>query len=190
MRKLHSIICFAAIWFISLSAGAQDDKDQATKAWMDYSTPGEGQKLIEKLVGDWKADISEYRDRTQPQVQSTAMVHNEMIMGGRYLSIHYTGTMRGMPFDGMGTMAFNNGTYKYCSTWIDNLGTGIIYMEGSRNVEGSALQFKGMGYDPIQKKEVSMRQVIHFNSANDQTIEFLVDINGVDFQVMDIHLTR
>jgi hypothetical protein len=70
------------------------------------------------------------------------------------------------------------------------MGTGIIYMEGFRNVEGSELQFKGTGYDPIQKKEVQMRQVIHFNSANDVTMEFLLDINGVDFQVMDIHLTR
>ena len=190
MRKLRSIFFLAGICFIVSSARAQNDKDQAAQARMDYSTPGEGQKLIEKLAGDWKAEISEYRDRTKPMVKSSATVHNEMIMGGRYLSMHCTGTMMGMPFEGMGTMALNNGTHKYYSTWIDNMSTGIFYMEGFRNVEASALHFKGTGYDPVQKKEVNMRQMIDINSATDITIEFSLDINGVDFQFMDIHLTR
>lgn len=190
MRKLHALLFLAAFLLTVTNSHAQNDNEKAMKAWKDYSTPGDGQKLIGKLAGDWNAEINEYRDRTKPQVTSTAKVHNEMILDGRYLSTHYTGTMMGMPYDGMGTLAFNTGTSEYCSTWIDNLGTGIVYLKGNRNIEGSELQLKGMGYDPVQNKEVNMRELIHFNTPNDITMEFLVEVNGVDFQYMDIHLTR
>src|SRR2546426_65654 len=144
MRKLQNIICLAAICFIVTNAKAQDPKQQAAmQAWMDYSTPGQAQKMMAQSAGDWKAEVTEYMDPTQPPMKSTATVHNEMIMGGRYLTTHYTGNMMGMPFDGMGTIGFNNGTQKYCSTWIDNMGTGIGYMEGMISADGKTLEYKG-----------------------------------------------
>jgi hypothetical protein len=191
MKKLHNFICLAAICLIATNAKSQDAKQQEMmKAWMDYSTPGQAHKMMAQSSGDWKAEVTQYMDPSQPPMKSTAAVHNEMIMGGRYLSTHYTGNTMGMPFDGLGTIGFDNGTKKYVSTWIDNMGTGVIYMEGVISADGKTLEFKGQGYDPSQQKVVSQRQVIHFNSDNDQTMEFYKDMNGKEVKVMEIHLTK
>ena len=39
--------------------------------------------------------------------------------------------MMGMPFQGMSTMAYDNGKKTFMSTWIDNMGTGILETEGT-----------------------------------------------------------
>jgi len=198
MKTLHNIICIAAICFIVTIAKAQDPNSKAQdpkqqaamKAWADYSTPGTPQKMMGQSAGDWKADVTQYMDPSQPPMKSQASVHNEMTMGGRYLTTHYTGNMMGMPFDGLGTVGYDNGTKKYVTTWIDNMGTGISYMEGTMSGDGKSVEYKGMGYDPMQKKEVAMREVIHFNGDNDQTMEFFKDMSGKEVKVMDIHMTR
>jgi hypothetical protein len=191
MRKLHNIICLAVICFIATNVKAQDPKkDAAMQAWIEYSTPGQAQKMMAQSAGDWKAEVTQYMDPTQAPTKSQAAVHNEMIMGGRYLTTRYTGNMMGMPFEGLGTMAFDNGTKKFISTWIDNMGTGITYMEGMMSADGKTLEIKGMGYDPMQKMQVAMRQVLHFNGDNDQTMEFYQMMNGKEVKVMDIHMTR
>jgi hypothetical protein len=70
------------------------------------------------------------------------------------------------------------------------MGTGIIYMEGLPSADGKSIEFKGKGYDPMQGKEVMMRQVLTFNSDNEQTLEAYTDINGKEMKTMTIHLTR
>ncbi|HYV92748.1 MAG TPA: DUF1579 domain-containing protein [Chitinophagales bacterium] len=191
MKKFHNMICLALICFIVTNARAQDPKQQAAmQAWTDYATPGQAQKMMAQSAGDWKAEVTQYMDPTQAPMKSSALVHNEMIMGDRYLSTRYTGNMMGMPFEGLGTMGFDNGSQKYCSTWIDNMSTGIGYLEGMISADGKTLELKGKSYDPMQKKEVAMRQVIHFNGDKDQTMEFYKDMNGKEIKVMEIHLTR
>ena len=190
MKNFQHLICLAAFCFILTNARAQNQNDQAMKPWIDYMTPGDQQKMLAKSAGDWKGDVSTMMNPSQPPMKSQAAVHNEMIMGGRYLSVHYTGNMMGMPFDGMGTIAYDNGEKKYTQTWIDNMGTGIMYMEGWPAADGKSIEFKGKGYDPMQGKEVTMRQVMTFNSDNDQTLESYTDMNGKEMKTMTIHLTR
>jgi len=36
----------------------------------------------------------------------------------------------GMPFEGMGLDGYDNASKEYISIWIDNMGTGIMYMKG------------------------------------------------------------
>jgi len=159
------------------------------KAWTAYMTPGDAHKMLAKSAGDWKAEVTQYWDPTNP-TKSEAKVHNEMILGGRYMSTHWTGTMMGEPFEGSGTIAYDNGKKVYESTWIDNMGTGISYMEGTVSADGKTVEYKGKMYDIMQKKEVNMREVVHFNSDNDQTMEFYQDMMGKEMKVMDMHMTR
>jgi len=190
MKNFHNILCLGLFCFISIISRAQNPNDQDMKKWMAYMTPGDAQKMMAKSAGDWKADVTTTMDPAQPPVKSQAAVHNEMTMGGRYLTTHYTGNMMGMPFEGMGTMAYDNGKKKYMSTWIDNMGTGIMYMEGVQSADGKSIEFKGKVYDPMQGKDVMMRQVMTFNSDNDQTLEMYTDMNGKEMKTLSIHMTR
>jgi hypothetical protein len=160
------------------------------KAWMAYMTPGMPQQMMAKSAGEWKAEVMQFQDPSQPPMRSTAAVHNEMILGGRYLSTKYNGNMMGMPFEGMGTMAYDNGTKMYYSTWVDNMGTGISYMKGTMSADGKSLELKGSSYDPTQGKEVMMRQVTTFIDDNHQKMEFYSMMNGKEVKMMEMNLSR
>ena len=51
-------------------------------------------------------------------------------LGGRYVIGKFAGTMMGQPFEGMSTMGYDNAKKMFTSTWVDNMGTGIVHYDG------------------------------------------------------------
>lgn len=188
-KTLFSAILLMAA-AIQLHAQQPDADNPAMKAWMAYATPGPQQQMMAKSAGDWKAEVTQWMDPNQQPMKSQATVHNEMILGGRYLTTHYNSSMNGMPFEGMGTVAYDNGTKMYSSSWVDNMGTGMMYMKGMPAADGKSIEFKGTVFDPMIGKETTMRQVNSFIDDNHQKIEFYESMNGKDMKVMEINLSR
>jgi hypothetical protein len=113
-----------------------------------------------------------------------------MIMGGRYQQSHHSGNMMGQPFEGQGTLAWDNQRKVLINTWIDNMGTGLMYMEGAWDNASNSATFKGKMPDPMSGKEVDVRQVFTVLNDNTQKMEMFVNQNGQEFKTMEINLTR
>ncbi len=190
MKNLHRLFLLVAFGLTLGTVNAQNQNDQAMKAMMAYATPGDAQKMLGKSTGDWKADVTITMDPTAPAMKSTATVHNEMIMGGRYLATHFAGNMMGMPYEGMGTIGYDNGEKKYINTWIDNMGTGIMIMEGKMGDDGKSIEFKGKGYEPALGKEVMMRQVMTFHDENHHTMDMYMTAGDKEMKTMSIEMSR
>jgi hypothetical protein len=62
-----------------------------------------------------------------------------MIIGGRYLRMKYLGDVNGMPFVGESIYAYDNYKKKFISTWLDNMGTGILVSSGTLDKTGKIL---------------------------------------------------
>ena len=62
---------------------------------------------------------------------SKAVMTTTMVLGGRYSHSMFKGTWGGMPFEGVATLGYNNATGKFESTWMDNMGTGTMYLAGT-----------------------------------------------------------
>lgn len=114
------------------SATAVKNVDTAAlnKAWADYMTPNEVHKMLAKADGKWDAEISFYYNPDSPSVNKT-ICESKMILGGRYQQSSYKGLIDGMSFEGINTLAYDNARKIYLSTWIDNMGTGIMVLEGT-----------------------------------------------------------
>lgn len=190
MKNLNKIFLILVSSFIFTSAIAQNQKDEEMKAWMAYATPGDAQKMLANSTGDWKADVSLTMDPAQPPIKSKTSVHNEMIMGGRYLSTRYSGDMMGMPFEGVGTIGYDNGKKMYVSSWIDNMGTGIMYMEGKPGDDKRTVEFKGKAYEPMLGKDVMVRQVMTFIDATHQKMEMYMNTGEKEMKTMEINLSK
>ena len=76
--------------------------------------------------GEWNEEVTMWMAPGAPPTVSKATAKNEMIMGGRYQLSKSTGTMMGMPFEGMSTVGYDNAKKQFTSTWIDNFGTGTM----------------------------------------------------------------
>ncbi len=172
-----------------LKAQSQEE----TQKWMQYMTPSDMQKMLAKSSGEWNEELTFWMDPTHPEMEQkmTASCTNSMILGGRYQQTVHKGDFGGMPFEGIETLGYDNLLKKFVSTWIDNMGTGMMYMEGSWDEATKTVVFTGRMTDPASGKEVGVRQV--FKIIDDDTHEvtqYQQDKDGKEFKSMYIKLTR
>ncbi|MDO9375610.1 MAG: DUF1579 domain-containing protein [Bacteroidota bacterium] len=187
MKQFKFIAVIALVCCVT-NLAAQSEAEM--KAWQTFMTPGEPHKLLATSAGNWTEKISMWMDPSAPPTLTTTTTKSEMIMGGRYLMATSKGEMMGMPFEGMSIMGYDNAKKVYTSTWIDNMGTAVISMEGTWDDATKSVNFKGKSLDPMTGKEMMMRQVIKI--IDDDTQEFyMYDIkNGKETKTMEIKSTR
>ena len=163
----------------------------AEKAWMAYMTPSAIHKMIAKFNGEWKEDLTMWMTPGAPPTKSTSTCTNKMILNGLYQESIHTGNFNGMPFEGRGTMGYDNAKKIFVSTWIDNMGSGISYMEGNYDEASKTLTMKGKMVDPTTGKEMQVRQVCKMIDDDNQLVEmYNTGADGKEFKSMEIKLTR
>ena len=192
MKQITLIISAISLFIFSSTAQEAGPVDQAAmeKAWQAYMTPGDVHKMLAKSDGEWTADVSAWMAPGAPPEKSTATVVNKMILGGRYQQNTYTGTMMNMPFEGTGMVGYDNAKKMFVSTWVDNMGTGIIYMEGPWDNGTKTVNMKGKQTDPITGKETGIRESFKIIDDNNQLMEMYSTVNGNEFKTMEIKLKR
>lgn len=167
--------------------------DSATmmKKWMEYMTPGDMHKWMASMDGKWTTENTMWMDPSKPPTKSTGSCVNKMILGGRYQESTHTGDMGGMPFEGHGTLAYDNTKKVFISTWIDNMGTGIMTMEGTYDDATKTLNMKGTCVDCTTGKNCEMRETVKFTDDKNQFMEmYMTPAGGSEFKTMEIKLTK
>jgi hypothetical protein len=149
-------IAFAALFVCAVAAYADDAAPQMTPEqqammakMMKAATPGPQHAMLAKLAGDWTCSIKYQMDPKQPaqDAQSTSSITT--LMDGRYIQETSSGQMMGAPFNGMGLYGYDNVSGKFVSTWIDNMGTGIMSAVGSADASGKVINWVGTMNDPV-----------------------------------------
>ena len=169
-----------------------DDPQQGgedMKAWMAYMTPGPMHQMLATYVGDWKEDVTFWMAPGGPATTATAKCTNQMVMDNRYQESTHNGTMNGMPFEGRGYLGFDNAKNVFVSTWIDNMGTGIMNMEGKWDEKNRTIHFTGTGVDPKTGKNKAVREEFRLMDGA-QMLEMFMTQDGKEFKCMEIKYTR
>ena len=177
------------------STAKMDDKqppmDSAAmmKAWQTYMTPGSIHAMLAKSSGTWEENVTMYMPGAPPSKNMSTAV-NTMILGGRYQQSHHTGTFNGMPFEGISTVGYDNGKKMFESSWVDNLGTGIMNMEGTWDSTTHTINFKGKMTDPGSGKDMDVREIFTLVDDNNQKMEMFATEHGKESKTMEISLKR
>ncbi|ASK31219.1 hypothetical protein CEY12_14405 [Chryseobacterium sp. T16E-39] len=169
------------------------DSATAMKAWMEYSTPGDMHKMLAKSDGIWSGETTMWMEEGGKPMKSTSESTNKMIFGGRYQESVHKGNMWGMPFEGRSIVGYDNATKKFVSTWMDNMGTGIMYTTGEWNAAKKSIEFKGKMPDITRPgKECDVREVFTFVDDNTQIMEMYGpgSKTGKEIKTMEIKFTR
>jgi hypothetical protein len=152
--------------------------------------PGPQHELMKKMVGEFDYTISVAMPGS-PMQEYKGHRSAKMIMGDRYLDETYTGTFMGMPFEGHGTMAYDNVQKKFLSTWIDNMGTGIMYGSGQADATGTTFTMSADMADPQTGKMTPTRSVTKIVDADHITMDmFGPGPDGKEMKMMSIAATR
>jgi hypothetical protein len=160
------------------------------KAWMDYATPGDMHKWLAKMDGTWESDITEFMPDGKTNMSKGAATF-KMILGGRYQEGVHSGTMMDMPFEGRSITGYDNAKKVWVSSWIDNMGTGLMTMEGTYDDKTKTATYKGKMVDPTSStKECDYKEVIKFVDDNNQHIEMFTTKDGKEVKMMEMNAKR
>ncbi|MFZ1528914.1 MAG: DUF1579 domain-containing protein [Ferruginibacter sp.] len=166
-------------------------QDEMMKAWMEFSSPAEMHKWMEGMNGTWEGVVLTWMDPSAPPSKEKATNVQTSAMGGRYFIGNFSSNMMGMPFEGMSIMGYDNGRKVFVSTWIDNMGTGIIKMEGTYDEESKTLRLKGKQTDPITHKETDIREEMKMTDNDNYVMTMYgAGMDGKEMKFMEGTFTR
>lgn len=161
------------------------DTAAMTKAWMDFAKPGDMHAWMAKLNGSWEADITSYSNPAAPEKSKGKAVYTASL-NGLYQEGKVSGTMMGMPFEGKSWMGYDNSKKMFVSTWIDNMGSGIVYMTGTYDEASKTLTLKGTQTDPYTGKDAALREVMKVTDDNNFSMEMYgAAPDGKEMKFMD-----
>lgn len=154
-------------------------------------TPTAPHQMMASWNGTWTGEVTMWMDPSAPPSKSTMTAENKMIMGGRYQQAVNKGDFNGMPFEGMSTLAYDNHKKTFISTWVDNMGTGIMVLEGPWEESSRTMTLKGRMVDPSSSKEMEVKETFRIVDNDHQLMEmFHVGPDGKEFKTMEIKYTR
>lgn len=168
------------------------DSATAMKNWQAYMTPGDMHKMMASWNGTWNTDISSWMDEKTPPMKSTGKSINTMVLNGLYQQSTHTSIMMGMPFEGHGTLGYDNAKKLFVSSWVDNLGSGIIKLEGPWDAASKTITLKGTCIDPSSGKECEMKEVFKVIDDNTQQMEMYgpSSKDGKEMKMMEMKFVR
>ena len=150
-------------------AADEMDMDAMMQAYVEAGQPGEMHELLAKMAGEWDVECEFTAEGQTMTSQATASA--EMIMKGRYVQETFSGDMMGSPFTGMSITGFDNVSKKVQSTWIDDMSTGVYFMEGNVSPDGKTLTMTGVASNPMTGGGMPYVHVITFHDDGTHTAE-------------------
>jgi hypothetical protein len=185
MKKI-TILCIAAILTCGTIKGQSGDE---MKKWQEYMTPGDMHKMMASWDGNWTSEGKFWMDENSPPTESKGSCENKMVLGGRYQESVHRSDMMGMPFEGHGTLAYDNFKKVFMSSWVDNMGSGMMYLEGPYDAATKTITLRGAWDDPMKGK-MELRETLKMIDDKTQTMEMWGIQNGKESKWMEMKLTK
>jgi hypothetical protein len=183
-----------------LTATGQPNPQEMMKQMIEMSKLNENHKLLSSRDGSWNYTIKMWMNpdpNAKPQ-ESKGTATRKTVMGGRYVMMDVTGKMqmpgedgkmKDMQFKGMGLEGYDNIKKKFVSSWIDSMGTGIQFSEGTYDPATKTLTYTSE-MEPVPGMKSQVREVIKIADNNHMTLEWYENQGGGEKKTMEIAYTR
>ena len=170
------------------------------KQMMELSKQNENHKLLADMDGSWNYTIKMWMNpdpNAKPQ-ESKGSATRKSVMGGRYFVMDVTGKMQmpgadgkmqDMDFKGMAVEGYDNVKKKFVSSWIDNMGTGITYSEGTYDPATKSFTFN-MEMEPVPGMKSQVREALKITDKDHMLLEWYENQGGQERKTMEIAYTR
>ena len=166
------------------------DSAAQMKAWQAYATPGEPHKLMSDETGNWNCEMTFWYEPDAKPEKASSTANVKMILGGRYQETNFQGKIMGQPFEGKSTLAYNNASKEYTTTFIDNMGTGMMVAVGKYDEKAKSMELKGDVVNPVSGKKTPYREIYTIVDATTRKMEMFDVKNGKEYKSMEIVMKK
>jgi Protein of unknown function (DUF1579) len=182
------------------ASSGQPNQQEMMKQMMEMSKLNENHKLLSGLDGNWTYTIKFWMnpDPNAPPQQSKGTAVRKSIMDGRYVMMDVSGKMempgpdgkkKEMTFKGHAIEGYDNIKKKFVGSWIDNMGTGIQFSEGTYDPTTKTFTFN-MEMEPVPGMKSQVREVLKVPDNNHMMLEWYETQDGQEKKTMEINYTR
>jgi hypothetical protein len=192
LLALLAAVPAAALAAAPQQPGAKDDKKDPQNKFEPRSKPGEGQKFLARMAGDWDV-VKTFHLKAGEPTKTTGTCKQAMTQDGRFLRSDFVFDGPAGKTTGMGLIGFEPETGKFTSVWIDSRQTRMSFRQGAEKFDGKSVVLVGraLGEGPKDGARVSRttstledgdRRLVHRQVA--------VEADGTERLVMQLVLTR
>jgi hypothetical protein len=182
------------------ATGQPPNPEEMMKQMMEMSKLNENHKLLADMNGSWNYAIKMWMnpDPNAPPQQSKGTATRKSVMNGRYVAMDVTGKlqmpgqdgkMKDMQFKGMAVEGYDNAKKKFVSSWIDNMGTGIQFSEGTYDPASKTLTFASE-IEMMPGMKMPVREVLKLTDKDHMLLEWYETHGGQEKKTMEIAYTR
>ncbi len=154
------------------NATGQPNPQEMMKQMMELSKLNENHKLLSSLDGNWNFAIKMWMNPD-----------GKMQMPGE------DGKPKDMQFKGMGLEGYDNLKKKFVASWVDNMGTGIQFSEGTYDPATKSFTYTSE-MEPAPGMKMPVREVIKIADNNHMSLEWYENHGGQEKKTMEIAYTR
>lgn len=181
----------------AVSAQKPDDAEMMAKM-MELSKLNENHKVLAATAGNWSYTVKMWMDPKGNPSESTGTAVRKAIMDGRFVTGEHSGKfkmpgadgkMKDMNFKGISLDGFDNVKQKFVSTWIDNMGTGIMSLDGTYDASAKTFTYTGE-YEAMPGMKSKVREVIKCTDKDHMNMEYYEDRGQGETKAMEINYTR
>ncbi|MGB2985758.1 MAG: DUF1579 family protein [Phycisphaerae bacterium] len=131
---------------LSQDKGAKggEDEEARIKAMLEMAAPGTFHDYLKPLAGSWKCSVKYWSAPGTKPHESTATMEKKWILGGRFLTEEFKGTIfNDVPFAVFGIMGYDKTQKKYFAIHMDTTGTGFDTSFGTCDASCKVFTFPG-----------------------------------------------
>ena len=178
------------------SAGAPSAEDM--QKMMELAKPSENHKMLAELAGSWTYTVTMWMDPSAPPQTSKGTAVRKAIMDGRFYVGEFTGKMempgadgkkKEMTFTGKSLEGYDNAKQKFVSTWVDNMGTGIMMSEGTYDPATKTFNYTSE-IEMMPGMKTKVRATTRIVDKDHHTFDWYEDRGGQEVKTMEINYTR
>ena len=170
------------------------------KQMLELSKLNENHKLLASMDGNWDYTVKLWMNpdpNAKPQ-ESKGTAVRKSIMGGRYITMDVSGNkqmpgedgkMKTMQFKGMGMEGYDNVKKKFVASWVDNMGTGIEFSEGTYDPATKSFTYTSE-IEATPGMKTAVREVIKIPDNKHMTLEWYENQEGQEKKTMEINYTK
>jgi hypothetical protein len=152
---------------------------------------GDVHKMLSTFVGIWDEEITTWSSLDQAETKGKGKVVIQMVLNGRYQHARHLCEFMGADFEGFSIIGFDNVKQVFQTTWIDNMSTGILFMDGSWNEAAKKISFKGKFANPSNGELVKVLEEYTFSDLDNIKIEmYITTSKQAEMKSMEMNLKR
>ncbi|WP_343524838.1 DUF1579 domain-containing protein [Pedobacter sp.] len=138
------------------------------KSKFEQSLADGAHQQLQKLVGRWRGTTKTWFEKDILADESPSEGEITSILGARFISFDYQGSLEGKPFEGKMIIGFDIPYQRFTTSWVDSfhMGTQVMLSSGEATANGFSV-FGEYGSPEYGEQLWGWRTVLAINSADE-----------------------